>query len=584
MMSSDNDRPSGSMLRLIRQFRPFFLYAGLFSFCINLLLLVPSLYMLQVFDRVITSRSNETLVMLTLAASAALVMMALLDLLRARLLSAAGVAMDALLGPRVLDGLLTDAARLGGTEYVHGLRDVSQLRGFFTGSGIFTLFDAPWLPFYVLIIFLFHPLLGAVALAGALLLVALVVINERVSHEGLERLQAGSRRSTRYIDTSLRNAEVISALGMLPALTRRWIALNAEVERLQLETGRLAARMNGLTKFMRQFIQIAMLCAGAYLVIDQHVSGGVMMAATIILGRALAPVELLIGGWRGMVDARSAWLRLDALLRARKGRDHNTALPRPSGQLAAERLVFAAPGSEKAIIKGVSFELNAGESMGLIGPSASGKSTLARLLLGVWQPLSGTVRLDGADIASWPRKRLGRHIGYLPQDVELFAGTVAENIARLGEPESQAVIGAAQRANAHEMILRLPQGYDTQIGEGGAALSGGQRQRIGLARALYGKPRLVVLDEPNANLDGEGEAALTQAMAGLKQAGVTLIVISHRPSLLAGTDKLLVMREGALELFGPRTEVLARLTRGAVPPLSSVQAPAATQAAAAQRG
>ncbi|MDQ5960571.1 MAG: ATP-binding cassette, subfamily type secretion system permease/ATPase [Pseudomonadota bacterium] len=576
-MSPGNDAPGGPMKRLFRQFRPFFVYAGLFSLCINLLLLVPSLYMLQVFDRVISSRSNETLVMLTLATGGALAMMALLDGLRARLLSAAGVAMDAMLGPRVLDGLLTDAARAGGTEHVNGLRDVATLRGFFTGNGIFALFDAPWLPFYVAITFLFHPLLGAIALAGAIALVILVVLNEKLSHEELERLAAGTRQSTRYIDASLRNAEVVSAMGMLPALTRRWVTLNADVEKHQLASSRLAANMNGITKFMRQIIQTIMLCAGAYLVIDQNVSGGVMMAATIILGRALAPVEMLIGGWRGLVDARSAWERLDALLQKRKGREHNTALPKPSGKIAAERLVFAVPGAEKAIIKGISFELAAGESMGLIGPSASGKSTLVRLLLGVWPPHSGLVRLDGADIASWPRSRLGRYLGYLPQDVELFSGTVAENIARLGEPEPQAVIAAAQRANAHEMILRLPQGYDTQIGEGGAALSGGQRQRIGLARALYGKPRIVVLDEPNANLDGEGEAALTQAMAGLRQAGITLIVVSHRPSLLAGMDKLLVIRDGTLELFGPRSEVLSRLTRGAVPAPSSMPQPAANR-------
>lgn len=581
-MSLKNDEPMGSMKRLFKRFHPFFLYAGLISFCINVLLLVPSLYMLQVFDRVITSRSNETLVMLTLAAAAALLMMAVLDALRARLLSAAGVAMDAMLGPRVLEGLLTDAARLGGTEHINGLRDVATLRGFFTGSGIFALFDAPWLPFYVLITFLFHPLLGAIALAGAVVLVALVFLNEKLSHEGLEQLQAGSRKSTRYIDASLRNAEVISALGMLPALTRRWITLNAEMEKHQLESSRLAAHMTGLTKFMRQFVQTIMLCAGAYLVIDQNVSGGVMMAATIILGRALAPVEMLISGWRGLVDARGAWGRLDRVLQQRKDREHNTALPKPSGQISAERLVFAAPGAEKAIIKGVSFDLKAGESMGLIGPSASGKSTLVRLMLGIWPPHSGIVRLDGGDIASWPRSRLGRYIGYLPQDVELFSGTVAENIARLGEPEPQAIIAAAQRANAHEMILRLPQGYDTQIGEGGAALSGGQRQRIGLARALYGKPRIVVLDEPNANLDGEGEAALAQAMAGVRQAGITLIVVSHRPSLLAGVDKLLVLREGSVEMFGPRTEVLSRLTRGAVPPPTPMHPAAAARAAAAK--
>ena len=578
-MSPENDGQKGPMTRLFRRFRPFFVYAGLFSLCINLLMLVPSLYMLQVFDRVIASRSNETLVMLTLATIVALAMMSLLDALRARLLAAAGLAMDATLGPRVLDGLLTDAARAGGSEHTHGLRDVATLRGFFTGNGVFALFDAPWLPIYVLIIFFFHPLLGAIALAGAIGLVALVVVNERLARAGLEKLATGTRQSTRDVDASLRNAEVVAAMGMLPALTRRWVTQNAAVEQHQLESSRLAARMNGITKFARQFIQTAMLCAGAYLVIDQNVSGGVMMAATIILGRALSPVEMLIGSWRGLVDARGAWARLDAILHRRQHRERNTALPKPSGQLSAERLVFAIPGAEKAIVKGVSFELQAGESMGLIGPSASGKSTLLRLLLGVWPPYAGTVRLDGADIANWPRSRLGRYIGYLPQDVELFSGTVAENIARLGEPEPQQVIAAAQRANAHEMILRLPQGYDTQIGEGGAALSGGQRQRIGLARALYGKPRLVVLDEPNANLDGEGEAALARAMATLREAGVTLIVVSHRPSLLAGVDKLMVLNDGNMEMFGPRSEVLSRLTRGTVPPPSAMPSPEAMRRA-----
>ena len=560
------------MRKLLERFRPFFLYAGLFSLCINLLLLAPSLYMLQVYDRVISSRSNETLAMLTLAAAGALVVMAMLDLLRSRLLAAAGIALDAMLGPRVLDGLLDNAAKLGGTEYVHGLRDVNVLRGFLTGNGIFALFDIPWLPFYIIVIFLFHPLLGAVALLGAGLLLALAILNEKLTREPLERLQTGSRKAARYIDTSLRNAEVVSGLGMLQAVTRRWAAMNAEVQKLQVETSHLAGSMNGVTKFMRQFVQIAMMCAGAYLVIDQHVTGGVMMAATIILGRALAPVEMLIGGWKALVEARSAYARLDALIAAHAARQDATALPAPEGRLAVERLVFAAKGADKAIIKGVGFDLAPGEAMGLIGPSASGKSTLARLMIGVWKPLSGAVRLDGADVALWPRDRLGQYIGYLPQDVELFSGTVAENIARLGEADDEAVIGAAKRANAHDMILRLPQGYDTQIGEGGASLSGGQRQRIGLARALYGNPRLVVLDEPNANLDGEGEAALTQAMAGMKQAGVAQIVITHRPSILSGVDKLLVLREGMVELFGPRAEVLAKLARPAPPPGAALKA------------
>lgn len=554
------------MRQLIGRFRPFFVYAGLFSLCVNLLLLVPSLYMLQVFDRVLASRSNETLVMLTLAAAVALIIMGLLDLLRARLLATAGITLDAMLGPQVLDGLLANAAKLGGTEYVHGLRDVNVLRGFLTGSGIFAIFDAPWLPCYIILIFVFHPLLGFVALVGAGLLILLAFFNEKLTREPLERLQSGSRRAARFVDTSLRNAEVVSALGMLPAVTRRWAGLNTEVQKLQIDTTHLAGVMSGATKFMRQFIQIAMLCAGAYLVIDQHVTGGVMMAATIILGRALAPVEMLIGGWRTLVDARSAYARLDKLLESQAARQDVTELSPPEGRLSVERVVFAAKGSDKAIIKGASFELPAGDSMGLIGPSASGKSTLARLIIGVWKPLSGVVRIDGADVAGWPRERIGPHVGYLPQDVELFSGTVAENIARLGGGSAAAVIAAAQRANAHEMILRLPQGYDTQIGEGGTSLSGGQRQRIGLARALYGDPRLVVLDEPNANLDAEGETALMQAMTEMKRAGVTLIVITHRPSILSGVDKLLVLREGMVEAYGPRTEVMARVTPRGTPP------------------
>lgn len=554
------------MRELLSRFRSFFAYAGVFSFFINLLLLVPTLYMLQVFDRVLTSRSNETLVMLTVASAVALVVMALLDQLRARLLAAAGIALDSLLGPRVLGGLLANAAQLGGTEYVHGLRDVASLRAFLTGNGIFALFDAPWLPFYLILIFVFHPLLGIVATLGAALLILLAVANEKLTREPLERLQAESRKASRYIDASLRNAEVVGGMGMIGAVTRQWQALNTLVQQRQLEANRLSGMAGGMTKFLRQFLQTAMLCAGAYLVIDQHVTAGVMMAATIILSRALAPVEMLIAGWKSLVEARAAHGRLDELLRARPVEIAATDLPAPRGHLTLERVVFAAKGMERPIVKGVGLELAPGEALGLIGPSASGKSTLARLMIGLWRPVSGTVRLDGADIGSWPRERLGPHIGYLPQDVELFAGTVAENIARLGAPDSQGVIEAAQRAAAHDMILRLAKGYDTPVGDGGASLSGGQRQRIALARALYGNPRLVVLDEPNANLDADGEAALMAAMAGLKRAGVTLVVISHRPSLLAGVDKLMVLREGAVDLFGPRQDVLARLSRAAPPP------------------
>jgi PrtD family type I secretion system ABC transporter len=553
------------MRDLSARLAPLFCYAGLFSLAINLLLLAPPLYMLQVFDRVLSSRSQETLLVLTFAAIVALVVMAFLEVLRARLLVAAGVALDRRLGPRVLDGLLAQTARLGGAAHLHGLRDVNVLRGFLGGQGLLAVFDAPWLVVFVLLIFMFHPALGVVALAGALLMVLLAVLNERLSRKPLERAQAEARRAGRFIDANVRNAEVVAALGMLPAVTRRWARLNDGALREQVQANSVGGTFAGLTKFTRQFIQLAMLGAGAFLVVSQDLTAGIMIAATIILGRALAPVETLVAGWRNLVEAREAWRRLGQLLAAHPPTEPGTELPPPKGAVDVEGAVFKLPGAEQPILRGISFSLKPGEALGLIGPSASGKSTLVRLTVGLWKPWSGAVRLDGADVAAWPRERLGPHLGYLPQDVELFGGTVAENIARLGEPDAGEVVRAAQRAHVHELILRLPKGYDTEIGEAGQALSPGQRQRIALARALYGKPRLVVLDEPNANLDHEGEEALLLSLHMLKEEGVTVIIVAHRPSLLRGVDKLLVLRSGAVDLFGPRAEIMARLTHAARP-------------------
>jgi PrtD family type I secretion system ABC transporter len=413
------------------------------------------------------------------------------------------------------------------------------------------------------VIFLFHPLLGVLAVIGALVMVGLAWLNERLTREPLERAQTEARRAARFIDSNVRNAEVVNALGMLPAVTARWARLNDAALGEQARAAQRGSLFSGLTKFSRQVIQLAMLAGGAYLVVEQHVTGGVMIAATILLSRALAPVESLVAGWRNLVEARSAWKRLDQLLKDTPANDPGTELPAPAGRLEVDRVVFGF--GDKAILRGVSFKLEPGEALGIIGPSASGKSTLVRLVVGVWKARAGTVRLDGADVATWPRERLGPHIGYLPQDVELFGGTVAENIARLGVPDDAEVIRAAQRARVHELILRLPKGYETEIGDAGQALSPGQRQRIGLARALYsplrGSPRLVVLDEPNADLDSEGEEALLGALQALKADGVTLIIVAHRPSLLRGVDKMLVLREGAVERFGARNEVMERVTR-----------------------
>jgi PrtD family type I secretion system ABC transporter len=556
---------SGSVPSFFARIRPFFLYAGLFSLAINALLLVPPLYMLQVFDRVLASRSGETLAALTLAAGGALVLMAVLDVLRARLLAAAAVALDRRLGPRVIDGLLARTARLSGASHLNGLRDMSALRGFLSGHGLLVLFDAPWLPLFLLLIFFFHPVLGAVASAGALVMLAVGYLNERLTRAPLERTQAEARRAGRFIDASVRNAEVASALGMLPAVTRRWERLNDGALLEQLRANDVGARFAGTTRFFRQLIQMAMLGVGAHLVIAQDVTAGVMIAATIILGRALAPVETLVGSWRNLVEARGAWRRLTELLAANPAQPAGTDLPAPRGAVEAEGVVFAFPGAERPTLRGVSLRLAPGESLGIIGPSASGKSTLVRLLAGVWKPSAGTVRLDGADVAAWPRERLGPWLGYLPQDVELFAGTVAENIARLAEPDAAEVIRAAKSAEVHELVLKLPKGYDTELGEAAQTLSPGQRQRIALARALYGSPRFVLLDEPNASLDHEGEEALTRALQRLKEQSTTVIVVAHRPSLLRGADKLLVLREGAVEMFGPRAEIMLRLTRAARP-------------------
>ena len=550
------------MRKLLAGLRPYVLCAGFFSLTLNLLLLAPPLYMLQVFDRVLTSRSNETLVALTLAAGIALAAMAALDLVRAYLLAALGRAIDRMVGPKVIDGLLGSFGGPVGREHAYALRDVNALRSFFSGAGILALFDAPWLPLFLLVIALFHPLLGAIALAGALTMLALAWLNERLTHQPLERAQAEGRRASRYIDTSMRNAEVVHAFGMLPAVTRRWSQLNEAALAEQASATRAGAALSSSTKFARQIIQTAMLAAGAYVVIDQQVSAGVMMAATILLGRALAPVEQLVAGWKHLVEARAAWRRLDELLRSRSDGQSMTPLPAPEGRLSVERVVYGVKGQDRPIIRGAMFSLDAGDALGIIGPSASGKSTLARLIVGIWRPAAGTVRLDGADVATWPREDLGRHIGYLPQEVDLFPGTVTQNIARLGDSDPAAVVRAAQRAHVHELILRLPNGYDTEIGER-FALSPGQRQRIALARALYGDPRLVVLDEPNSNLDADGEQAVLAALRGLKEDGVTVVLVAHRPSMLVGVDKVVVLREGTVEAFGPRSEILQRVVRRA---------------------
>ncbi len=550
--------------------RRFILLAAAASLLLNVLALAPSLFMLQVFDRVFASGSVETLTMLTLLVIACLVAMGAMDLLRARALGWAASVLDTRLGPAVLDHLLQASARGSGGDAIHGLRDVALLRGFLGGGGVLALFDAPWLPLYLLVITAFDPWLGLTAGLGALALFGLIWLTERATRGGIEESTRQARLASRVIDSALRNAEVILGMGMGRATVARWSSVNDEVLQRQMALTRVQSLLQACVRALRQGLQVAMLVVGAWLVVRQHASPGIMVAASILLGKALSPIEQLSGSWRSLIEARAAWQRLQGL--AMSERETALELPAPKGQIDVERVVYAFPGQRQAVIKGISLNLAPGECLGIIGPSGSGKTTLLRLLLGIWQPQSGTVRLDGADIGRIGAAAQARHIGYLPQDVELFAGSVADNIARMGPVDAAAVVVAAQAAGVHELILRLPQGYETPIGEAGAALSGGQRQRIALARALHGQPCLLVLDEPNSNLDAEGESALQQALAQAKARGITVVLVGHRPSMMRSVDKLAVLRDGALDAFGPRDAVLARLQapQGAVAAVAAV--------------
>jgi PrtD family type I secretion system ABC transporter len=520
-----------------------------FSLVINLALLAPSIFMLQVFDRVLATRSVETLVVMALIAAATLALMGVLDFYRARALAAIGVLIEQKHGPRLLRQLLTASARGGGRSYLDGMRDLAAVRGFLAGPGVLALCDAPWTVVYLVLIFLFDTSLGMLATLCTLFLLALAWLNERVTRDVLSRLHDGARASARFVDNALRNAEVVTALGMPDAVSRRWTALNDRSHALQLETSRTGGRIGSISRVARQGIQVLMLGAGAYLVIHDGATAGVMLATTIILARALAPVEQLIGGWKSFVDARAAFGRLrDLLQRAPEG-EVSTALPRPQGRIAVEQLVYTPPGADRALLRGVSFQLEPAQILAIVGPSGAGKTTLARLLAGVTQPNGGTVRYDGADIRGWDPVRLGQWVGYVPQTVALFDGTIAENIARLGPVDSEAVLGAARLAQAHDMILRLPAGYETPVGEDGGRLSGGQRQRIALARAMYGDPAVLVLDEPDASLDAEGEQALLEALRKLKQRGCTVICVSQRRAVLSVADAVLVMKDGVVDRF-----------------------------------
>jgi PrtD family type I secretion system ABC transporter len=534
--------------------RPLLHVAG-FSFFINLLLLIPAIFMLQVFDRVLVSRSTDTLLVLALGAGIGLLLLMALDYVRARLQGVAGNVIAETLSPVVTKLTVAQAARRSGKPLNEGLRDIGTLRAAFSAQGLLAVFDAPWMLIYIALIWLAHPWLGVTAAGAAALMLVLTFVNDWLTRRDIEALQKAASGATRYLEASLANAEVVQTLGMTDALLARWRAKSAEVLRLQGPTARKTVSMAALTRTLRQAVQILMLAVGAYLVITGQASPGVTIACTILLGRALQPVEQVVGSWKVLVEARAAFARLTALLDSAAAEPRRMELPAPHGALMAHQLAFRPPGTERVLLAGVSLQLAAGESLAIIGPSGAGKSTLLRLLTGVWAPTAGVVRLDGSDLAQWPREQLGPWLGYVPQDVELFAGSVAENIARLGEVDSAKVVAAAQRARVHEMIQSLPDGYDTPVDPTSALLSPGQRQRIALARALYGDPRLLILDEPNSNLDGAGEIALAEALKALR-GQVTVVVVTHRTTLVQHVDKMLVIEAGRTQHYGSVAEVM----------------------------
>lgn len=540
--------------------RGYFVIAAIFSLAINLLYLAAPLYMLQVYDRVVSSASEITLLMLTIALLMAFMALAGLDAVRARVLTRASIRLDQTIAARVMTAIIHHPASTGGVR-TQLLRDFDTFRQFVTGTGIHAVFDLPWAAIYIVVIFVLHPSLGAFAFGCSILLILVALLNEWLVKPPLTEAGEAASRNYSFTEMSLRNTEVVRAMGMTAGLLQRWSRDRDRMLERQVIASDRAATMQSLIRFLRLSMQSLILGLGAYLVIERLTTVGAMFAASILLGRALQPVEQIVGSWRSLVAARGAFLRVRELLRVNPPHEPELTLPRPEGRVSVEALSFVPRGVAKPVLRGVTFRIEPGEVLGIIGPSGAGKSTLARHIVGVQAPSGGAVRLDGSDVSTWIESSLGHHLGYLPQDIELFTESVAANICRFNRGEDREIIAAARIAGVHEMIVRLPDGYNTQVGEGGAVLSGGYRQRIGLARAVYGNPSLVVLDEPSSNLDADGDAALADCIMQLKKRGTTVVIISHRPVTIGVVDKILVLREGVAEMFGPRSEILARLTR-----------------------
>ncbi len=544
------------MREFLKKWIRYFFYAGFFSLFINLLYLTFPIYMLAVYDRVLSSYSMPTLITITVGAILALVVMGCLDFLRSRLLVYIGVDMDKTLSRPVLSEMLKDRCRINGLGYTDGLKDVNTLRNYFAGNAIFAFFDVPWIPVYLLVIFLMHPVLGYFAIAAAVLLLIMGIFQEILTRRKQSQAGAIESATQQFVNASMRNAEVINSMSMISGIVAQWRATANEAVRLQTQANEAGGALSSVSKSFRSAMQVLIYGLGAYLVLKNQSTAGIIISASIILRQALNPVEQAMGTWKQTINARDAYKRLDQLIKSAPVQD-NMELPPPSGRLEVEGAGLVLNGS--TILSNIAFTLEAGEMLGLIGPSGAGKTSLCRLLLGIWPSAAGKVRLDGYDVYAWDQEQLGPYIGYLPQDVELFPGTISENIARMGEVVPDKVVAAAQLAGIHEMVLKLPRGYDTPIGEAGMQLSGGHRQRVALARALYGDPRFIVLDEPNSNLDDAGEKSLIQVLIRLREQGVTTVMVTHKPSLLTHADKVLMLKDGQVALFGPRDEVFQKL-------------------------
>lgn len=566
--------PKGEVAKVFDDFKSNYFTIAMLSAIINIIMLVPSLYMLQVYDRVLSSRNESTLLLLTLIIVVAYIVMSGLDYVRSFLAIRISSKVDMLLNTRIYQAAFMHNLMGKPMNAGQALQDLATLRQFLSGNSLFAFFDAPWFPIYLLIIFIIHPYLGVFALAGTLIHIALAIWNQTATQKPLGEANSMSVKANQLATNNLRHAEVIESMGMLPNFQNRWFNMHAKFIDLQSKASDKAGMIAVSTKFVRISLQSLILGFAALLVLDEEITAGMMIVSTILMGRTLQPVEQIIGTWRGWNNTKSAYLRLDELLTANSLKKTAMALPDPKGEIAVEQVTSMPPGARKPTIQNLSFAIQPGDVLGVVGPSGAGKSTLARVLVGVWPAAAGKVRLDGADIFQWDKAELGPHIGYLPQEIELFTGTVSENIARFGEVDAEKVVVAAKRAGVHDMILHLPEGYDTPLGDGGTGLSGGQKQRIGLARAMYNDPTFVVLDEPNANLDDAGERALLGAIKDLREAGKTIVLITHKTSTLAATNKLLVLKDGLGQAFGETKTVLAQLNEMAQKQQGKIAKPA----------